>query len=325
MNEKSNFELSFPVEIINWNGRIISLKTDREIAAQLETLAVAGISSVMIAGLHREEPLAFDLPEAAVRIGNIIHDYGFEISSHHCLLPVFAPLTESQAPVRQIMEETVRLCHQLGTRTMVFHPGRISGRHIDVQSVFAGFENEAAAHGVPRIIETVAENLRYMAENAAAAEMRIALENVGKFEPLADIGTLPELIHKADMGNIGFCVDSGHAHAFGEPVSQWIELAGNKLFETHFHDNHAALAGVALPGQFIQSSKYFDEHLFPGRGTIEWNGTVKALLTVKYSGAVTFEVSLSPDADALRQYRAIIDWWRHTEAEAQKTIVTGKQ
>ena len=320
MIEKRKFNLSFPVEIINWNGRIIHLKPEREIAAQLELLAAAGISSVMVAGLHREEPLAFDLSKAAVRIGKIIRHHGFEISSHHCLLPVFAPLADSQAPVRQIMEETVRFCHQLGTGTMVFHPGRISGRHLDVQSIFAGFEKEAAAHGVTRIIETAAENLREMAEKAAAAEMRIALENVGRFEPLADINLLPELIKTVDRSNVGFCVDSGHAHAFGEAVPQWIKLAGKKLFETHFHDNHAALAGVALPGQFIQSSKYFDQYLFPGDGTIPWEETIKALLEINYSGAVTFEVSVKPDLEALHQYRKIIGWWRKAEIEAQKLI-----
>ncbi len=324
MNRKRKFKLSFPVEIINWDGRVISLKSDREIAAQLELLAKAGISDVMLAGLHREEPLAFDLFKAAVRIGKIIRHYDFKISSHHCLLPVFAPLAESQAPVQQTMEDTVRFCHQMGAGTMVFHPGRISGRHHDVQSVFAGFEKESAAHGATRIIETAAENLRYMAEKAAAAEMRIALENVGKFEPLADIGLLPELVKTADAANVGFCVDSGHAHAFGESVPQWIKLAGSKLFETHFHDNHAALAGVELDAPFIQSSKYFDEHLFPGRGTIPWDETVKALLEINYSGAVTFEVSLKPEADALRQYRTIIDWWRQTEAETQKHILAGR-
>jgi sugar phosphate isomerase/epimerase len=323
MNKKRKFKLSFPVEIINWDGRSVSLKSDREIAAQLEQLADAGISTVMPAGLHREEPLAFDLSKAAVRIGKIIRHYGFEISSHHCLLPVFAPLAESQTRVRQIMEETVRFCNQLGAATMVFHPGRISGRHSDVLSIFAGFEHEAAAHGVTRIIETAAENLRYMAEKGAAADMRIALENVGKFEPLADIGLLPELVKTADMANIGFCVDSGHAHAFGESVPQWIKLAGNKLFETHFHDNHATLAGVTLPGAFIQSSKSSDEHLFPGSGTIPWDETVKALLEINYSGAVTFEVTVKPDADALSRYRKIIDWWRLVEAEAQKNIITG--
>lgn len=321
MDEKNLFKLSFPIDIINWNGKLITLKKDGEILAQLETLAKAGISNVMLAGLHQEEPLAFNVFKEAARLGAMIQRAGFKISSHHCILPVFAPLSQDQSGVHKTMAETVRFCSQLKARTMVFHPGRISGRHSNVQSIFAGFKTEVAANGVEKVIETAAENLQYMAEAAAAADMRIALENVGKFEPLADYKRLPELVNMANMENIGFCVDSGHAHAFGESLPQWIELAGEKIFETHFHDNHGILSGADLPpDSFIQSSKESDEHLFPGNGTIPWDKVIEALLKVNYRETVTFEVTVKPDDNALGLYKSIISWWRDAELKARNNI-----
>lgn len=317
VNNKDQLELSFPVDIINWNGKVISLKQDSEIAGQLEILSEAGITHVMLAGLHREEPLAFDLLKESARLGEFISRSGFKISSHHSILPVFAPLTESQQSIREIMAETVRFCAQLKAKTIVFHPGRISGRHENVQSIFAGFKDELNKHGINNIIETAAGNLKYMAEVASPAEMFIALENVGNFEPLANIKTLPELVKTTAMPNLGFCVDSGHAHAFGESVSQWINLAGDKLFETHFHDNHAALAGTFYPPDaFVQSSKNTDEHLFPGKGTIPWDEVIKAIINIKYAGTITFEVNVHQDNDALNNYRTIINWWRKMECNS---------
>ncbi|MFQ9799533.1 MAG: hypothetical protein ACLR23_12090 [Clostridia bacterium] len=45
--------------------------------------------------------------------------------------------------------------------------------------------------------------------------MKIALENLDRFEPMGSAELLPRLVKEAQSPAVGFCLDSGHAHCCG--------------------------------------------------------------------------------------------------------------
>lgn len=95
---------------------------------------------------------------------------------------------------------------------------------------------------------------------------------------------LPHLVggHPGEMrwlleqmpSTVGMCLDTGHAH-LGRFIRAFIDLAGPRLMHVHLHDNR----GTA------------DEHLIPGRGTIDWCEVFEALRGAGYAGALMLELS----------------------------------
>lgn len=320
-NENSiNFELSYPIGVTNWDGEIITLIQDSSIRAEIDVLRKAGISWIMIAGFQVEEPRAFDIYEGAESCGKLIAENGFKVSSHHCLMSTFAPLRSSQETVRAKMRKNIDFCSLLKTETLVIHPGRIDGKHETVSTIYSGYGKELKAHGVDRILDTVAENFRDMGEYAAKSGIRLALENLGRFEPLGDLEHLPELVRRINLPNVGYCLDSGHAHVFGESVVKWGEIMGDKLFTTHFHDNRGKLSGIKLDSMFVGANKGNDEHVSPGFGTISWLDVIAALKKINYRYPVNFETGGWPVADKVESYKLAISWWRACENMALKEM-----
>lgn len=308
-----NFELSYPIDITNWNGKIISLKPETEIIKQIEIFKEAGIKWCMLAGLHIEEALDFKIYQGAKKCGELFAAEALKISSHHCLLSTFAPLDIPQEEVKIKMKKNIDFCSLLQTEVLVIHPGRIAGKHKDGASINRAFEAEVNKHGIEKILDTVADNFRTMGKYAAKFGIKLALENMGRFTPLGSIDILPELIKKIDLANVGYCFDSGHAHAFGESMTEWIKTAGDKLFATHLHDNKGKLADVELPGMFIESSKKYDAHSSPGFGTIDWIDLINSLRKINYGFPVNFETGGQPDNSLLESYKKAIAWWRNCE------------
>ena len=317
---KFNFELSYPVNVTDWDGKIITLVQDSSVRDELDVLRKTGVSWVMIAGFQVEEPLAFDICKGAESCGRLIAESGFKVSSHHCLMSTFAPLDGTQKTVRGKMRKNVDFCSLLKTETLVIHPGRIDAKHETVATVYSGFENELKRHGIEKMLDSVAGNFRDMGEYAAKFGIRLALENMGRFEPLGDFEYLPELVRRINLPNVGYCLDSGHAHAFGESVVKWVEIMGDKLFTTHFHDNRAKLAGVKLNSMFIGANKGNDEHMSPGFGTISWLDVLAALKKINYRYPVNFETGGWPINDKVEGYKMAISWWRAAESMVRKNM-----
>ena len=70
------------------------------------------------------------------------------------------------------------------------------------------------------------------------------------------------LFNALDTRNVGFCLDSGHAYAFGQSdLDLWLQILGPYLGQLHLHDNFG----------------HNDEHLAMGRGGIDFNILFKYL------------------------------------------------
>jgi sugar phosphate isomerase/epimerase len=105
---------------------------------------------------------------------------------------------------------------------------------------------------------------------------------------------LVEAVQSLGLPGVGFNIDTGHAVLHGMTPADAIRLMGPLLLTTHLQDN--------LGKQ--------DDHLPPGRGGIDWPGTLAALREVKYKGMLMVEISDCPpgrEPDAAADTRAAFE------------------
>lgn len=125
-----------------------------------------------------------------------------------------------------------------------------------------------------RTIEYATNALEHLGAFARPLGVRLLVENLTS-EP-----TTPEhLVTILDMGHltqVGVCLDLGHAH-LTVGIAQAISTLGSRIVSVHAHDNHGLK----------------DDHLWPGDGTIDWPGAVRALGTIAAPPAVVLEISQS--------------------------------
>ena len=304
--------LAYPVDLITYDGRI-HLRPEADLRRDMAAVREAGVTGVITGGLHLEESSSFDLAEAAARFRRLLTEYGLRLVSHHGIVPTFDEPGGDQAHVRARLLENVACCAHFGPTALVFHPGRKWGPHASAASLHQTYLATVARHGADAVLATAAANLKAMARAAAPLGLTVALENLGRFEPLAGLTTLPELVAAIDEPNAGFCIDSGHAHVFGESVPTWLEIAGAKLVATHFHDNHARGPLVFPPTGFVISTRQTDEHLPVGFGTIPWLEVIRTLRRIGYAGPISFETGGWPGLDAALGLRQAAAWWRAAE------------
>jgi len=132
----------------------------------------------------------------------------------------------------------------------------------------------AEALGVPRVVfhaaaEKVAPEDRdgwrdrqaaRWREALAGRDVEVMLENEWETDP----EFLRDAVDAVGLTNVGACLDVGHAHLYARvPVSRWVEVLGPRIRHLHLHDN--------------EQRKDDDQHLLPGRGTIDWEGFVSAM------------------------------------------------
>ena len=300
-------KLSFQIDIIEWDGKIVSLKKDKDIIDSLRILSAAGIKQTMFGGIHFEEKNSFKHNVGAKKIKKLLDDEGFSLSSYHCIFPTFAPLSSNQDEVLDVMKKTVDFVQEMSPEVLVIHPGRIAGKHTSSQTIWEKFLSAEKDFGKASIIDTIASNFSYMAD--LIPNTKIALESMGYFEPLGSVNDLPKIIKKINKDNVGYCLDSGHAHAFGESIPEWIQIMNDKLFETHFHDNHGRGISLLKEKEFMKPVKGIDEHLPVGFGTIPWIEVVNALKQIDYQHTISFETSGWIMDDPTKGFKYAIAWW----------------
>ncbi len=168
------------------------------------------------------------------------------------------------------VERHILLCSRMGIRVGVLHP-------------VGGMPPTLAEY---RLTEQVRiDSFARLAEFAARHQFVIAIENTmdPRGEETSAMGrrrfgsVIPELhgvIDAVGAENLGICLDTGHCHVQGIPVGEAVRQVGDRLVGTHIDDNH---------GQA-------DEHLEPGRGTIDWAECVTALREIGWEGIFNLEI-----------------------------------
>ncbi len=138
---------------------------------------------------------------------------------------------------RKRLEQLIKLVPLFKPRSVVCHAGYDVRRY--------GYFKEAWS-------QYSLEIWSWMAERLAEHGTRLMLENVYEDGP-QDIQFLFESLKKQ---NVGFCLDLGHASAFGKSgIEVWLKMLGPCLGQLHLHDN----------------SGNQDEHLSLGSGKIKFD------------------------------------------------------
>ncbi len=126
-------------------------------------------------------------------------------------------------------------------------------------------------------LPSLIRSLEELAPTAARVGVRLAVEVI----PNA-LSTAPSLValleSEIEAGDLGICLDVGHARLMGDVVDA-IESCSGHLATTHLHDNRGRS----------------DDHLVPGQGVVDWDATVLAFQKVGYDGAWMFELAVAAE------------------------------
>ena len=133
------------------------------------------------------------------------------------------------------------------------------------------------------------ENMEYFRpylELAGKYGSGIAIENlvdsfcpnksIGYREYSSDYENLCDLVDSLgqEFPNVGICWDFGHANLMHNNQIEALKYIGKRLKATHVADN----------------SGYFDDHIVPFMGRIDWCKIIPVLREIEYEGDLTYEI-----------------------------------
>lgn len=132
-------------------------------------------------------------------------------------------------------------------------------------------------------------------EEAERLDVGIAIENIPIFPDCphhkfytADYQDFRELIDAFGSDHIGVCWDFGHANLMATRQERAMELLGDRIRITHIASNRG----------------FFDDHLVPTVGTVNWKSILPELKRAGYDGAFNLELNYYDMGTALRSYLA---------------------
>ena len=172
---------------------------------------------------------------------------------------------------------TLQIVHDFGVKSCCVHIGNI---------FYEGYTAEQMRDAVCRTLDAILP----LAEEL---DVTMCLENI--FRPLNAVGDVLYFLEKYPSKWLGACFDSGHANilqngksipncvahkAFGDygfPVPWETDVLGRMLpfiVNCHLHDNDASA----------------DQHLLPGKGTVDWKALMPKLLSAPRLACIQSEV-----------------------------------
>lgn len=139
------------------------------------------------------------------------------------------------------------------------------------------------------------ERLEAVVDYAVKKNVFLAFENTEGEEYLEAI-----MNHFADVGNVGFCFDSGHEMCYNYSRNILGKYA-DRLFVTHLNDN------MGMTGEEL--TFYDDSHLLPFDGVGDWQNIAQRITDSGYNGTLSFEVISKgrPERDTHSIYRNLSD------------------
>lgn len=244
----------------------------------LATFSEAGIESLELCDYHPN----FSYSDAGFRsfLQQGLRDMEFHLNSIHIHMMHRAPISDlaSIDPSHRDKalgdhKQAVDMAADLGGCILVTHD--ISIPEPDAED---GLEKRAA----------FVQGMGEVAEYAASAGVRLALENTGGNGYTGDPERLVALMQDLGAPNVGVVIDTGHRNLIGDPAAA-LRTVGDHLITLHLHDNHGER----------------DEHLLPGRGNIAWGEVNGALGDIGYDGVFMYEINRTED---VREVEANAAW-----------------
>lgn len=123
---------------------------------------------------------------------------------------------------------------------------------------------------------TVMQNMAAVCEEY---DVRLALEP-HPHRIMKNADSMLRIVERIKNGRIGLNLDPSHLFPMGEMAHIVVYQVNKHIFHTHFSDNDAQT----------------NAHWRPGKGKIDWNATVRALVDIGYDGAISLELEDVPGA-----------------------------
>lgn len=245
----------------------------RPVVDELSDIAAAGLEFV---DLTLEPPLAWPVDAAAV--ATAIRELGLAVVGHTSPhLPIASPFDGLREQAHEVLRRCFDAFAEVGAMVVNVHPERLPAV-------------VPAADAIRRNADAVAT----LADDAAAAGVRLMVENMGRtfntpteLQPLFDAAP-GALLH----------LDVGHANmgrSLGQPnaVADLIDAFADRLAHVHVHDNLGA----------------DDLHLPLGAGTVDWPDVARRLRATGYDGTVTIEIFSRERVHFETSARLWRSWW----------------
>jgi sugar phosphate isomerase/epimerase len=212
-------------------------------------------------------------PQAVERLKSWLEETGLTLASVHAPIDAGFPAAPStaysiaaadrerrDAAVREV-EAALSITDRIPFDVLVVHLGTAAAREVP------GDNHRASALRSFEDICALAEPKRVM----VAAEI---IPN-----RLSDAAALVAMLERdIEARHAGICFDFGHAHLLGD-VADAVETAAEHIVATHVHDNRGRE----------------DQHLVPGRGTIDWDAALITMQKIGYSGTYLMELANTGD------------------------------
>ncbi|MGI5131295.1 TIM barrel protein [Pseudonocardia sp. CA-107938] len=163
-------------------------------------------------------------------------------------------------------------------------------------------------------VDQLAEQLRVLADRAAAHGLRVAYEALAWGRHVHTYQRSWEVVRQADHPALGLCLDSFHILSRGSDPAAIADIPGDKLFFLQLAD------APHLSMDVLQWSRH--HRLFPGQGAFDLPGLLAPVVAAGYTGPWSLEVF----NDVFRQAdpgRAAVDAHRSLLALAEATAARG--
>ena len=173
---------------------------------------------------------------------------------------------------------------QIGTEYVVHHPTADLHNH---------YTNEMREKVWSQAVRSIHE----ISDLADSAGLKMAVENLqlrARPRPGCSVEEVLEMIEGAG-DHVGICLDTGHAAMNGFDAVAELELAAEKLFYLHLHDNDGKS----------------DYHWLPGRGVIDWDALLATLNRHGFSGPRMLEIKAAQgeEGQLLGDAAVLVDRW----------------
>ena len=197
------------------------------------------------------------------RIRDLMKNKGLSCTLHAPFMDLSAGALDSRILeiTRLRFRQAMDVAEILKPRCVVFHTG-FSKHH------YSGYSEYWLRESI--------ETWEIVMQHAEKLELKVAVENVFDTDP----SMLKKIISSVPHPLLGFCLDAGHINVFSEvALEEWLYELGDKIFETHLHDNNGK----------------FDEHIGIGMGNFDFQSFFKLLWCNGTRPVLTIEGS-TPEA-----------------------------
>lgn len=246
-----------------------------------------GFTAIELEGVRRDNML--EVAERRREIKALCDDLGIEIINFCPILPdIVSPDGRARREALDLFRLGVEIAQDFGCQTVQTDSYTPPLRFVGDQPYNSAIEfgKQFQVQVDPQfdwnqLWATLVESVRSCAALMEGSGMALTLEpRVG--ELVANTDALLRLMDAVDSPIFGAVLDVAHLHAQKEILPLSVEKLGTRIRFVHAADNDGR----------------DNNHLAPGRGTVDWSGVLIALKKHGFNGYIGLDVGGVPDLDA---------------------------